>query len=77
MQVREEDAGDEEPEYVVGAILDHRKKNGRTEFSVAWQGYNEQTWEPAENLQNNEQFEEYIREWDLTGFVHENPKEPI
>ena len=36
----------EEGEYVVSAILDHREKGGKREYSVLWEGYAEPTWEP-------------------------------
>ena len=60
---------------MVGAILDHQKKNGRMEFLVAWKSYRGvscvQTWEPAEHLQNTQKFEKYIRERDLSGAEHQ------
>ena len=37
-------------EYVIEELLRHRKKAGVYEFLVAWAGYEEQTWEKAENL---------------------------
>ena len=64
-------------EYVVETILNHQKRNDRTEYFVAWRGYDERTWEPAKHLKGNDQFKKYIREVDPTGFVHENTKAPL
>ena len=37
-------------DYVIEELLRHRKKAGVYEFLVAWAGYDDQTWEIAENL---------------------------
>ena len=64
-----------QPVSMVGAILDHQKKNGRMEFLIAWKSYRGvsrvQTWEPAEHLRNTQKFEKYIRERDLSGAEHQ------
>jgi hypothetical protein len=63
--------GDEEwePEWIVDEILDHKKlRNKKFEFKVKWNGGAE-TWEPFENLVDeeegetvyNEKLEEYIK----------------
>jgi transposase InsO family protein len=41
-------------EWIVEEILDYRIQNNRHEFLVKWEGYErtENTWEPAENLEN-------------------------
>ena len=37
-------------QYVIEELLRDRRKAGVYEFLVAWVGYEEQTWEKAENL---------------------------
>lgn len=41
---------DNEPFYYVEEIIDKRKKNGKTEFLVKWEGYEDPTWEPERNI---------------------------
>lgn len=41
---------DNEPFYYVEKIIDKRKKNGKTEFLVKWEGYKDPTWEPERNI---------------------------
>lgn len=41
---------DNEPFYYVEKIIDKRKKNGKTEFLVKWEGYEDPTWEPERNI---------------------------
>jgi len=43
---------EEEEEYVVEAIMEHRKHNNRMEYLLQWQGYPREdwTWEPESNL---------------------------
>ncbi|KAI9651698.1 MAG: hypothetical protein M1831_000513 [Alyxoria varia] len=62
----EEDAGEEEDEeeYVVEKLLDHKfkGKKGIVEYLIKWEGWEETTWEPEENLEGcddkmNEYFE--------------------
>lgn len=43
-------ARSEEPSYVVEEILRHRIVDGKMDYLVAWEGYEEATWVPAENL---------------------------
>ena len=49
-------AGDD-PEYEVGAVIDHRDGvGGQREYRVAWAGFpdeEEDTWEPWQNLTLN------------------------
>ena len=48
--------------YIIEKILDRRKKNGKFEYKIKWEGYpmNESTWEPMENLETvKELVEEY------------------
>jgi chromobox protein 5 len=47
-----EDAEDEEEEYEVEKILDHRMVGRKRHFQVKWRGYpvSEATWEPEANL---------------------------
>lgn len=39
-------------EYEVEAILDSRNKRGQFRYLVEWKGYDENTWEPAENVRH-------------------------
>jgi len=51
-------------EYEVERILSKRRKHGKTEYLIKWQGYNsdDNTWEPTENLH----CPEMIREFQIT-----------
>ena len=44
---------EDEQEYEVERILNHRGKGSYLEYEVKWVGYEETTWEPAENLENS------------------------
>ena len=44
------DGGEEEPEYVIEAILEERKVKGKMWYLVSWQSYTDQTWEPKTNI---------------------------
>ena len=46
------DDDDDPTSYEVEEILDSRTRYGRTQYLVRWTGYNDPTWEPAENLDN-------------------------
>jgi hypothetical protein len=43
---------DSQPRWVVEAILDSKKKRGKLEYLIKWEGYpmEENTWEPVENI---------------------------
>ena len=45
----------QEERYIVEAILGHRKKRGKLQFLVKWQGYSssENTWEPLSSFSKN------------------------
>lgn len=43
---------DGEMEYEVEVILDSRRRYRRLEYLVKWLGYNEQTWQPARDVQH-------------------------
>jgi hypothetical protein len=54
-----------EEEYVVEEIVAERenKRRRRPEYLVKWEGYprEDMTWEPADNLKDNEKFETYLK----------------
>ena len=52
---------DEDNEYEVEKILDHRKKGRQTEYQVKWKGYSDKdnTWEPQENCHSLDLMEEF------------------
>lgn len=41
---------DEDEEYEVDTLLSKRVRGGIVEYLVSWKGYDDQTWEPTENL---------------------------
>ena len=45
----DDESGDEE-EYVIDSILEERTHKGKMQYLVSWQGYDDQTWEPAASL---------------------------
>ena len=47
--VKEKPLRDEE-EYVTERILEETGKGGKLKYLVKWQGYDEETWEPAANI---------------------------
>ena len=55
---------DQEEEYEVEAILNHRQYRGKRQYLIKWKGYpsSENTWEPQTNLERSEQLlKEYKR----------------
>ena len=48
-------------EYEVEKVIDDRIRKGKQEFLVKWKGYSadENTWEPYNNLKDNQQFKNY------------------
>jgi chromobox protein 1 len=48
-------------EYVIEKIVDNRQRKKRVEYLVKWEGYscNENTWEPAENIEPKSLITEY------------------
>jgi len=62
---RPDDDLSEEPvdadQYVVESVVDKRRRNGKTEYLIKWQGYADEdnTWEPEDNLECEELIEEY------------------
>ena len=50
-----------EEEYVIERILEEAGKGGKLKYLVKWQGYDEQTWEPAANLAKTEALAEWAK----------------
>ena len=52
----------EQPEWLVEAILDHQTRFGRDQFLVKWAGYpsSENSWEPVEGLEHTQ---EMVQVW--------------
>ena len=46
------EGGDEEGEDIVERITKHRRRKGRVEFLVKWEGDQQQTWEPFKHVQH-------------------------
>ena len=49
-KVEEEEDECDADEFEVEAILERRTRMGRSEYLCSWVGYDDQTWEPSENL---------------------------
>jgi len=56
---QEDNKVEEEEEYKVEKILDHRKKNKENQYLVKWVGYEEPTWEREPNLEHLQALKEY------------------
>jgi len=50
-------------EYEVEEILDHRKKGRQTEFLVKWKGYPDTSWETIDKFNDTECIDDY---WEKT-----------
>ena len=50
-----------EEEYVIERILEETGKGGKLKYLVKWQGYDEETWEPAANLAKTEALAEWTK----------------
>jgi len=49
-------------EYIVKEIINHKGNQSqklKMEFLISWEGYEEQTWEPYENIKHTEAFDRY------------------
>jgi hypothetical protein len=53
---------DEGCNYEVDQIVNHREINGKMEYLIKWTGYDEETWEPEENVHDEDTKKRY---WDI------------
>jgi len=60
-----DEAGDQEPEYVVEDILDKRTVQGTVQYLLKWKGYSsdDNTWEPRANLDCDEMIDAFEEKW--------------
>jgi len=61
----QEEEEDEEEEYVVEQVIKHKiTKKNKVEFFLKWKGFGSEdnTWEPAENLNCPELIDSYLKE---------------
>jgi hypothetical protein len=58
-------------EYVVEQIIDHKKVQDVMHWKVRWAGYtpNDDTWEPYDNLKDNDAFISYCRKHKMYEYV--------
>ena len=56
----EEEEGDDDDAYMVEYISEHKGEGKKRVYLVHWEGYDDCTWEPASNLENNVALDEYI-----------------
>jgi hypothetical protein len=49
----------EDDEYYVETLLKHRKRLGKLEYLVKWVGFDENTWEPVENILDDNLIRQY------------------
>lgn len=62
---------DEGSDYEVEQILNHREVNGKMEYLIKWKGYDEETWEPEQNLHDDDTKKRY---WDIVDEVKQKSK---
>ena len=48
-----------EPEYIVEEITAQRRFRGKPQYKVRWAGYDEETWEPLEHVEDTEALERF------------------
>ena len=69
-----------EEEYEVESIVDKRFRKGRTEYFVKWKGWDnpdDNTWEPADNLDCKEAMKEFESKQRVTNGHTENKGDDI
>jgi len=54
------DGDADEPEYLVESIVKERVQRGKRQFLVSWVGFEEQTWEPLEHVNDTAAFEKWM-----------------
>ena len=59
LDVAEDQHMDEDNEYEVEEILEHRKKGRQTEYLVKWKGYTETSWETIDKFNDAECIDDY------------------
>lgn len=55
---------DDDRDFVVHKIMDHRRNDdGSLSYLVCWEGFGDQTWEPACHFKNGEPLADYL--WNI------------
>eukprot|EP00471_Norrisiella_sphaerica_P000062 CAMPEP_0184481652 /NCGR_PEP_ID=MMETSP0113_2-20130426/3209_1 /TAXON_ID=91329 /ORGANISM="Norrisiella sphaerica, Strain BC52" /LENGTH=104 /DNA_ID=CAMNT_0026860895 /DNA_START=266 /DNA_END=580 /DNA_ORIENTATION=- len=69
---------EEAPEYSTESVLDRRWERGRWVYKVKWEGYQEHTWEPVDNLQTDGVYNEHLLHFlqEINGRVDDNKPSP-
>ncbi|BGP41197.1 hypothetical protein JCM10450v2_005236 [Rhodotorula kratochvilovae] len=56
---KKKEATPEEPEYVIEEILAHKRKGADLKYKIKWEGYDDITWEPEDNVPDGPAVEKY------------------